>query len=262
MVIERLTNEQFRDLRRRTEFSQTAVAERLGYTTRAIAGWEAGPPKGRRSLPETQVICRLFWQGILSERVKRHLETAFKKIPSELVALWLVRGSEAVVSPWSARLQSVKEATDEETLDPNPALPFSEVVCSLSLKKSMTASPLRLARLVNSTGDDIKFHPAKGQRGTRSAQYLSGGLVESLLHVPVFRAGAVGPIPILLLSLQNKLTGPKGMTINSVEFRKKHGKKANIYTADDERVATELADAFAADLADDLELLGMGWAAP
>ncbi len=72
--------------------------------------------------------------------------------------------------------------------------------------KGLTTIPIQKARILRLAGEEIRNHPNKRVKGTRSSNLLRGGEVESLLHCPVFVPGKSNrPEPVMLLGFQNKL---------------------------------------------------------
>jgi transcriptional regulator with XRE-family HTH domain len=225
----------FVELRKKCGLTQADVAQRLGVTPRTIAGWEASQ-KSHRSFsgPETRAITDLFLDLVLQRPLQAWAESAFQKLPSELVSIWIVRNQQCVLLPKTARFQNFG---DEK--DPDSPLPGALLVLPL-VNLGLTTTPLRSGELMNLAGDDIQFNPNKKDKTSRAAFYLWNGIVESLLHVPAFVPTAAGPLPVLLLSFQNKLDAA-GRVIVASTRKDPQDEVPKIYTPAEVEVARGLA---------------------
>jgi hypothetical protein len=231
----------FADLRQRCGMTQAAAAGALGVTPRTISGWEGAERERSFSGIEARAIRDLFISDLLGDRLGEMAEQAYRKIPSEFVAIWLVHGSECIVLPEAVRLQQIGAGKRREVRSARTVVPLSE--------KSLTTYPLRTGESVNLAGDRIGDSPDKKYKGRWGIQYQDG-VCESLLHVPAFTPSAFGPRPVLMLSFENKLD-ENGRVIEG------KGGQTPVYTPEDLAAATDLARKFRDELLPDLNLLGM-----
>jgi len=234
-----MDSREFKLLREKAGMTQADLAEAMGTTVRTISGWEVSdPPRGLSSV-ECQMLQRLFVPHIIEPSLVQMTDEVFSKIPSELIAIWLVHGMDCVLLPRGVRIHDFE--TRQRSVVPSP-------YCVSSLVQvSLTTYPLRTGETVNLAGESICEHPAKKYKN-RAGHHFHWGMCESLLHVPTFIPSPRGPQPVLLLSLENKLkpdeTGP---------IAAKGGE--SIYTPEEARRAHELADSFKERLVEDMRLL-------
>jgi transcriptional regulator with XRE-family HTH domain len=237
-----MNTQQLAEIRKKVGLTQSAVAEALGITDRTISAWESSEPPKDLSAIESRALCELLRSMLLGDALDDMCERAFAALPSELVAIWLVQRQECILLPEAVRYQDIKENRRRDLADALVAAPL--------VVESLTTYPLRSGETLNLAGDAISHHRAKKYKGTRASHVLQGGVCESLLHVPEFIPSDRGPLPVLLLSLENKLDAD-GAVIRAGE-----GATA-LYTEDDMRTAGLLAEEFRDRLIPDLSLLGM-----
>lgn len=229
--------EQFVTLRKKTGISQEVVAQALGLTNRAIARWETKDMDKSLAPHEATAMRELFRASILEGQVRKMVHQAFDAIPSELVNLWLVDNLECILLPNTTRQHYMED------------LHMPLVTSPLAIE-SLTTYPVRSGEPLNLAGDAIVNHQMKKYKKNRASHMFKDGQCESLLHVPAFIPSIRGPQPVLLLSFENKMD-ENGKVIMA-------GKEITmIYSADDSRTATHLAEEFRDRLLDDMKLLDM-----
>ncbi len=229
-------------LRQKAGLSQAALAQALGFASRTVAAWEATDPPRVLSEIESRALRGIFRTRILEDRLVDMCEQAFSAVPSELVAIWIVEGSECVLLPRATRYQDLQRGTRRDI--------YAQQSTAQLAEESLTSFPLRTGETLNLAGDAILHHKAKKYKGNRAHHNFQAGICESLLHVPAFTPSPRGPSPVLLLSLENKVT-PNGEVIKA-----KPG-ELSVYSDSECDVAKKLAAGFSDTLLPDLELLGM-----
>ena len=246
-----MNTEHFKHLRLKSGLTQSEVAELLGVSSRTIAGWESSSTKNFTDL-EAKALSQIFQPILLVQKIKDMADQAFNAIPSELVTIWIVEKEECFTLPETTRMYFA----------PGNCLP--KTICSL-MQESLTTYPLRTGETLNLAGEAIKEHKAKKNKSNRASHLFKGGLCESLLHVPALIPSSRGPMPILLLSLENKLERQKNELkkanagTESVKYTVIEAKpgEVRLYDDDDEAKAKALADEFKESLVEDMRLLGM-----
>jgi len=262
-----MNSQQFTDLRKATQLSQAEIAVELGLSSRTIANWEAADPPREFSRLETNGLRHFFLPRVLGRKLGELCDEAFEAIPSELCAIWLVEEGECLLVPDAARFQ------DLDLVDKRERRKLTTATCTASLMDtSLTTVPLRSGELVNEAGPRIALHPAKRYSRTREAPFFRGGRCESLLHMPAFIPSSRGPRPVLLLSLENKLSldgkvlylpptenecVPDAAFSAPFDPGDQRHENITIYTAEDEKVTASLAKDFCDRLRPHLELLDM-----
>ena len=187
----------FTELRKKSRMTQAAVASALGVTSRTIYGWECATPPRTLSRLEARAVRELFAPTVIAAQLVDMTERAFAEIPSELVAIWIVEHQDCILFPAGIRYQDLGHNKRSDVVSPQCVSPL--------VVESLTTYPLRTGEIVNLAGDAILRHSAKKYKQTRAATHFQEGMCESLLHVPAFAPSARGPMPVLLLSLENKL---------------------------------------------------------
>lgn len=241
-----MNTSQFTELRKKVGMTQSDVASALGLNVRTIASWEAADPKRTLTQIEARVISELFQQRLLDSQVgerpplKEMCQQAFDAIPSEVVALWLVHERDCILMSYASYLAPKLH---------DKLIPSHTSISPLIIE-SLTTYPLRSGEILNLAGDAILHHKAKRFKQSRVGQFFKDGICESLLHVPAFTPSAHGPLPVLLLSFENKLDRESNVIVP------KPGETTR-YTKEDEETAKALAQNFRDLLLPDMRLLEM-----
>jgi len=219
------------------------VASRCRLDVTTVSAWDSQAAAGQVLPDRHAATIRGFLHEALCDLLKNLCEDAFKKVPSEYVAIWLVVDQrECVLFPGACRNQDL--------------VPF-RVAAKENVEirvrrddQSLTAYPLfRSRKLLNLAGDAIKEHEEKKHRSRANAVF-SGGICESLLHVPAFYNGESNSAPVLLLSLENKLDKKQVIVRTG-------GDRTPVYSEADEVLAGKLAMEFEARLRPLLALPGI-----
>jgi transcriptional regulator with XRE-family HTH domain len=235
-----MNTKQLLELRKAADLTQAAVAEALGIGIRTISGWESSDPPRELSLIEARAIHALFCPLLLDTHLSDQVDRAFAALPSEAVSIWFVEGVECKLLPTAFRLQDLAKGSRFD-------VPSAQCIASL-VHESLTTHPLRSGVTLNLAGDAITRHKAKRYKASRAGHIFKGGVCESLLHVPAFEESASGPQPVLLLSFENKLDDKQEVIVPVPGV-------TQIYTVEDQILATELAEEFKLDLRPLLTLL-------
>ena len=227
-------------LSERQVVTHAVLADALGCAPKTIANWEGMDPPKELSDLESRHVCEFFQPRLLEDSSKTMVEEAFRRIPSELVAIWLVDGPNCVVLPDTSHVHYLKSGTRiAKTVSPRSII-------------SLTTYPLRSHKILNLAGSHISDHEKK-KYPSRASYLFRDGMCESLLHVPAFSESAEGPKPVLLLSLENKFRDGT----EEVEKLVENSALKTIYSESDVNVANELAEDFCDRLLPDMRLLGM-----
>lgn len=241
----------FIELRKQAKLTQAIVANKLDVTPRTIASWESRESDKKFSQIETSAIQDLFLPHILDKKLKDMTSRAFSEIPSEFIAIWIVKRNHIKDADCILRPEAIRF----EQLSNKPVQQHSPLCVKPLTEVSLTTLPLQKGKLINLTDDEISCHTAKKYPG-RKAAHFNDGLCESLLHVPAMLITNNGPIYPLMLSLENKLRPRKEQ--NSFEvILSKNSKVQPTYSSLDEEIATNLSVQFAKELEKNMELLGM-----
>lgn len=208
----------------------------------------------------TQILRNLLREE-LKERVRAYLRDAYERIKCEVIALWVVRVRNHLVTEEEGlergkylRLEEIKDCVllDKTMLKYN----FDNTVEFFSYRddirtlerESLTSYPLYRVQTLNLFGDEIIQHPGKRFRDHRNADYLRFGRLESLLRVPGYDydVKSRGTRHFFLLSFENKLSYD---TINDVWFMKRPEEGPfEGFTREDVGYAETLRDCLMADL--------------
>ena len=236
-----MTGKEFAELRRKADMTQADIATALNLTARTISHWEANQDRVLSAIEEGAVY-DVFRSKIIEGQVSEMCDVAFAAIPSEVVSIWVMERAECVLLPGASRIHDLVR---------NARYNVPSIMCVSPLViESLTTYPLRTGELLNLSGNKILDHPAKKYKKSRAAQHFAGGICESLLHMPAFTPSPHGPLPVLLLSFENKLDKQNHVLICQPG-------NTSLYTKEDEEKAYKLVIGFRDRLLPDLRLLGM-----
>jgi len=232
----------FASLRKKAVLSQNDIAQALGVSSRTIFGWENADPPRELSRSDSQAISQLLMPLLIEDQLGDMCEQCFAAIPSELVAIWIVDRHNCLLLPKATRYHEIEKNQRREILTATCVSPLVHL--------SLTTWPLRSGETLNLAGDAISHHPKKKYRLNRTSHVFLHGICESMLHVPTFTPSAQGPLPILMVSFENKLD-PDGKVIVPVEGT------TLVFTEDDVKITAALADEFRHRLLQDMLSLDM-----
>lgn len=230
-------------LRENTGITQATIAEALGVSIRSVSAWESGQQRKEFPPIQARAIQELFMPSLLSEPLMNITEEAFSAIPSEISAVWLVRGEDCMLLPAGVRRHDFETGARSE-------VPSPWCISPLAID-SLTTWPLKTGETINLGGNRILSHPAKKHKQTRAGLHFRKGVCESVLHVPAFTPSHRGPQPVLLLSLENKLNEHRDDVVVPGD------EAQQVYSDEEQCQAKTFAEAFRDRLLPDLQLLGM-----
>lgn len=238
-------------IREKVGLSQNAFAHKIGVSPRTIAAWESND-ETEIPRPPAHMIRTFFQEDILRDKLTKWTDKVFELVPSECVCLWVVeQGRCMLLSEAGANRLADTEDKGEEPLRFHERNRRPVTIPTLIVPlddDGLTTTPLLTTESIRCAGEEIKNHPNKRHKGTRSANYFAGGKCESLLHVPVFAVGRFGPVPAIVLCIQNKF---------DMQFEV-NPKNPEVYTPEDEAKVKELARGeMRKDVLPTLELLDM-----
>jgi DNA-binding XRE family transcriptional regulator len=250
-------------LRERADYTQAKMAEVLSVSTRTIAKWESETDD--LISPIYAAICQTSFENLILAPILRNCTmNIFHEVPTELVAIWLVRYSifpirydikyvypfsntnfwELILHENTARYQCLCNREEKPIkcnwyafCDGNQTLHNDRVHKNLQ-QTSLTTYPLQSGQILNLAGDDISNHPCK-RIPKRNNPHYHDQLCHSLLHVPYHLPHVSGPRPVALFSLQNKLEKDEHGKWRVMAFPEGKG-GATAFTEDDERRVTNI----------------------
>ncbi len=251
-------------LRDHAALSQSDLAGMLNISSRTIAKWESEGDSP--IIPLYVTAFRTLLENLVLAPVLRKCEEekVFKKIPAELIAIWLVRYSllpiqypalefgvpysdttfwEVILHENTARYQCLCVNTEVSNVC------FWKLFCKEKRRyfndrihrnphtDSLTTYPLRSGECIRLAGDDIDASSHKRVPG-RVNHFYHDQLCHSLLHVPYHIPDVHGPQPVVLLSLENKLERDGNNQWHVIPCPE--GASGEVFTKEDEETAKDL----------------------
>lgn len=205
-------------------YSQSDIGNILSVTQRTVAAFEAEKEK-RITPPYANLLRDAFDGSILPPIIRGVTNKIFAEMPCEFIGLWIGRQRnsfpaeeliELILHENSARFYCNIDEQEKCQWFNNVLCTKQNHVCFCrneyilkDLKQNnLTTWPCRNGKPIYLTGEAISNHPFKRIPG-RYNHYYKYTRVESLCHIPLFEMGISSPKPILLLSMENRLSNGK-----------------------------------------------------